>query len=111
MPLSAAPIDTTFSVLPVSTNAVTSPRRSLDGAFRRHLPPASYLHLCAAVTSKDEVTRIMRRFVPKCSTCVRPAAKCRVQKRDNFAEWLFTHKRWPKAEEGNWQEVRPSCVE
>lgn len=87
-------------------------RRLLDAVFRKNLSTRRYLQLCARVTAKNSVSRIMRGFVPLCDTCrVRPAEACNAQKRDDFAAWVFKHRRWPKAGEGKWREVRPSSVE
>ncbi|CAN0234505.1 unnamed protein product [Ectocarpus sp. 6 AP-2014] len=97
---------------PLETATAKRHWRLLDALFRKNLSTRRYLHLCARVTAKTSVSRIMRRFVPLCDTCqVRPAEACNTQKRDDFAAWVFKHHRWPKAGEGKWREVRPSCVE
>ncbi|CAM9368126.1 unnamed protein product [Scytosiphon promiscuus] len=109
----ANPLDTDDRGLtPIETASTRRHRRLLETIFRDKLPTARYRRLCAKTTAKAVVTRIMQRVVPLCITCrVRPAQTCRDLKRENFAIWVFKHKRWPKAEEGKWQEVRPSCVE
>eukprot|EP00752_Nemacystus_decipiens_P010304 g9180.t1 len=96
----------------LETATIRRHRRDLDAVFQKHLSTRRYLHLCARIAAKATVKRIMHRFIPMCDTCrVRPADTCTAQKRDNFAAWVYTHQRWPKAGEGKWKEVRPSCVE
>lgn len=107
---SAAPAYYLRRLLSASTLPPT--RRALDAVFLRHLSARRYLRLCAKIAAKATVKRIMNRFIPVCDTCrVRPAETCSAQKRDDFAGWVYRHQRWPKAGEGKWREVRPSCVE
>lgn len=80
--------------------------------FKQHLSQAELLQLLARITAKRTVTRLMQQFEAVCDVCrVRPASKCAAQKRESFATWLFAHNRLPKAGEGVWGNVRPSCVE
>lgn len=95
-----------------STSTTSPISRLLDAVFQKHLSTRRYLRLCARIAAKATVKRIMRRFIPVCDTCrVRPAETCSAQKQDNFAAWVYKHQQWPKAGEGKWKDVRPSCIE
>lgn len=88
-------------------------RGAIAQVFRLRLSRATFLQLVARITAKRTVSRVFRQFdEPRCDVChVRPASKCAAQEEESFAAWLYTHKRLPKAGEGEWNYVRPSCVE
>lgn len=84
----------------------------LDKDIKKHVHPKSYRHLWAKIVARSYVKDITRKFEATCDACfVRPAALCNEQKRKDFPAWLYRHQRWPRAEEGELQQVLPSAVE